>query len=162
MKPSTLRIEWPTLALIVATYGAWFVAGAALYPMSAVVALMAMAVLNALHSSLVHEVIHGHPTRNARLNAALVFINIGLIWPFQRYRKMHLNHHADDRLTDPFDDPESYYRALYIYDTFPRWFKALLGLSNTLIGRLILGPIMSTLALVLGDIAETAKSIRCS
>ena len=115
MKPSTLRIEWPTLALIVATYGAWFVAGAVLYPMSAVVALMAMAVLNALHSSLVHEVIHGHPTRNARLNAALVFINIGLIWPFQRYRKMHLNHHADDRLTDPFGRSRKLLpRALYL------------------------------------------------
>ncbi len=151
MKPNTLRIEWPTLALIVATYGTWFATGMFVFPLSATLALIGMAVLNALHSSLVHEVIHGHPTRNARLNAALVFMNVGLIWPFHRYRKMHLSHHADDRLTDPFDDPESYYRALYVYESFPRWFKGLLGLSNTLVGRLILGPIMSTVALILGD-----------
>ncbi|MEJ6708092.1 MAG: fatty acid desaturase [Amylibacter sp.] len=151
MTTSNLRIKWPTLALIVATYAAWFGAGAVLYPLSATLALIAMAFINTLHSSLVHEIIHGHPTRNARINEALVFANPGLIWPFQRYRKMHLNHHADERLTDPFDDPESYYRAMYLYDGFPTWFKKLLGLSNTLIGRLILGPPLSTFALIMGD-----------
>lgn len=151
MKNPTHRIEWPTILLIVATYGGWLFAGLVLYPYSAFLALSVMAVLNALHSSLVHEIIHGHPTRNARLNAALVYMNPALIWPFQRYRKMHLSHHADERLTDPFDDPESYYRALYAFDAFSAWGKAILGLSNTLIGRMLLGPPMSTLALVICD-----------
>ena len=33
---------------------------------------------------------------------------------------MHLRHHADERLTDPFDDPESYYQALWQHDELPR------------------------------------------
>lgn len=150
MTKRPLRVEWPTLGLIIATYASWIGAGF-FYAKAPLLALIAMAILNALHSSLVHEVIHGHPTRNAKFNSALVFVNPGLIWPFHRYRKMHLNHHADERLTDPFDDPESYYRALYLYDALPNVIKTLLGLSNTLIGRLILGPPMSTLALILGD-----------
>jgi fatty acid desaturase len=38
-----------------------------------------------------------------------VFLPIGLVWPFRRFKALHLRHHADERLTDPFDDPESYY-----------------------------------------------------
>lgn len=151
MSIPNLRIEWPTVFLIAVSYGGWVLAGVFLYPQSALLALVSMAVLNALHSSLVHEVIHGHPTRNCHVNAALVFINPALIWPYHRFRRLHLRHHADERLTDPFDDPESYYRALYAYDAFPEWGKRVLGLSNTLIGRLILGPPLSTVALVIGD-----------
>ena len=33
--------------------------------------LAAMALATALHSSLAHECLHGHPTRNARVNEAL-------------------------------------------------------------------------------------------
>lgn len=149
---SSRAIEWPTVALIAVTYGGWVMAGLLIYPVSAALALTVMAVLNALHSSLVHEVIHGHPTRSCRLNMALVIINPAVIWPYHRFRRMHLRHHADERLTDPFDDPESYYRALYLYDAFPAWAKWGLGLSNTLIGRLILGPPLSTIALIAGDL----------
>lgn len=157
MNNSKHRIEWLTLLLIAVAYGGWFGAGALLYPQSAVIALIFMAVFNALHSSLVHEVIHGHPTRECRVNMALVFVNPALIWPFHRYRKMHLCHHADERLTDPFDDPESYYRALYVYDAFPAWAKMILALSNTLVGRLVLGPPMSTIALILTDGAAVLR-----
>ena len=32
------------------------------------------------------------------------------LWiPYESYRISHLMHHRDDRLTDPLDDPESYY-----------------------------------------------------
>ena len=152
MKIAKYQIEWPTLLLIATVYVGWLIAGGILYQQSAALALLCMAVLNALHSSLVHEVIHGHPTRNSRVNMALVFMNIALIWPFERYRKMHLCHHADERLTDPFDDPESYYLALYAYDSFPAWAKVILGLSNTFLGRLILGPLLSTTALIMTDL----------
>jgi fatty acid desaturase len=146
-------IEWPTLLLIIVTYLVWILAGLVLWPIAPLAALIIMAVFIALHSSLVHESIHGHPTRNGTINAALVICNPGLIWPFHRFRTLHLRHHADDRLTDPFDDPESYYRALWYYEGLPNWFQGLLGLSNTLIGRLILGPPMSTIALLSQDIS---------
>ena len=43
----------------------------------------------------------------------LVGLPIGLVYPFRRFKALHLRHHADERLTDPFDDPESYYQALW-------------------------------------------------
>ena len=68
-------------------------------------ALALLAVTIALQSSIVHEVLHGHPTRNALVNEAFVFLPIGLVWPYRRFKALHLRHHADERLTDPFDDP---------------------------------------------------------
>ena len=135
-----MRLEWPTLGLIVACYGAWLAAGFWLWPVASVLALAVMAVTAALHSSLVHECLHGHPTRSRRINEALVSVPLSLAYPFRRYKATHLQHHHDDRLTDPFDDPESYYRARWQYDRFPAWLKTLLRWNNTLLGRVVLGP----------------------
>lgn len=157
------RIEWPTLALILSTYALWVCIGWQIYPHTPAIALGLMAILNALHSSLVHEALHGHPTRSGWVNELLVSANPGLIWPFRRFRAMHLRHHADERLTDPFDDPESYYRALWYYDGLPKWLQRVLGWSNTLVGRLLVGPPLSTFALMAGDYAAMRtgdKSVR--
>ena len=135
-----MRLEWPTLGLIVVCYGAWLAAGFWLWPVAPVLALAVMAVTAALHSSLVHECLHGHPTRSRRINEALVSVPLSLAYPFRRYKATHLQHHHDDRLTDPFDDPESYYRARWQYDRFPAWLKTLLRWNNTLLGRVVLGP----------------------
>jgi fatty acid desaturase len=151
-----LKIEWPTLALILGCYGTWFLAGIYLWPFSAFLALPVMAVCVALQSSLVHEVLHGHPTRSAAINEALVSLPIGLVWPYRRFKTLHLRHHADERLTDPFDDPESYYQALWKHAQMPNWLKAILRINNTMLGRLALGPWLSGIGLILGD----AKSIR--
>lgn len=148
-KPS---VEWPTVALIVACYGLWFAAGIYVWPVSPVLALILLALTVAMQSSLVHEVLHGHPTRNARLNEAMVALPIGLTWPFRRFKALHLRHHADERLTDPFDDPESYYQALWKHEEMPRWLRTLLRFNNTMLGRLICGPWLSVIGLMLGDI----------
>ncbi|MEM7438292.1 MAG: fatty acid desaturase [Pseudomonadota bacterium] len=149
-----MRLEFPTLALILVAYGGWGMAGWWLYPISPVAGLLAMTLAAALHASLVHESCHGHPTRNARVNEALVTINPGLIWPYRRFRTMHLLHHRDDRITDPFDDPESYYRAAWWYDGLHPNMRAILGWSNTLVGRLVLGPPMSAFALMADDMVR--------
>ena len=65
-----------------------------------------------LHSSLQHEALHGHPTRSAALNEALVFLPLGLLFPYRRFKALHLRHHNDSALTDPYDDPESFYYAI--------------------------------------------------
>ncbi|MFN4098921.1 MAG: fatty acid desaturase [Pararhodobacter sp.] len=135
-----MRLEWPTLSLILACYGGWALAGFWLYPLVPVAALLLMAVAAALHSSLVHECLHGHPTRHRWINEALVTLPLSLAYPFRRYRVTHLAHHNDLRLTDPFDDPESYYRARWQFDALPGWLKLLLRLNNTLLGRVLLGP----------------------
>jgi len=135
-----MRLEWPTLGLIALTYGGWTAAGFWLWPVAPVPALAVMAVLAALQSSLVHECLHGHPTRNMRVNEALVAVPLYLVYPYRRYRATHLAHHHDPRLTDPFDDPESYFRPRWQVQAMPRALKMLLTANTTMLGRLILGP----------------------
>lgn len=144
-------VEWPTIALIVLCYGTWLAAGFLLWPSWPIVALLILGFAIALQSSLMHEVVHGHPTRNARQNEAFVFVPIGLAWPYRRFKTLHLRHHADERLTDPFDDPESYYQALWRHEKMPAWLRGLLRLNNTMIGRFVIGPWLSVVGFVIGD-----------
>lgn len=144
-------MEWPTVFLLVGCYGAWLAAGLLIWPHYPVLALAVMVFTVALQSSLTHEVLHGHPTRNALLNEAFVFLPIGLVWPYRRFKTLHLRHHADERLTDPFDDPESYYRALWQHEELPAALKVLLNVNNTMVGRFLLGPWLSTIGFFIGD-----------
>jgi len=124
-------------------------------------ALLVLAV--ALQSSLMHEASHGHPTRNALANEILVGLPVGLVYPFRRFKALHLRHHADERLTDPFDDPESYYRALWRYEELPGWLKGLLGFNNTMVGRFLIGPAIANIGFVLTEarlMAEGDRAVR--
>lgn len=155
-----LQVEWPTVALAVGCYATWLAAGFLLWPAYPVLALAAMAFAVALQSSLMHEVLHGHPTRNALVNEAFVFFSLGLVWPYRRFKTLHLRHHADERLTDPFDDPESYYRALWQHEELPGYLKVLLKLNNTMVGRFALGPWLSSIGFVVGDCRAIAAGDR--
>ncbi|MET0941390.1 MAG: fatty acid desaturase [Mesorhizobium sp.] len=159
----TSQVEWPTVILILVCYTSWLAAGIFLWPTFPIAALLVMAIMVALQSSLVHEVLHGHPTRDARINEALIFLPIGVVWPFRRFKTIHLRHHADERLTDPLDDPESYYRALWQHEELPDTMKRLLRVNNTMVGRFILGPWLSSIGFMLDDakmIAEGDHSVR--
>jgi fatty acid desaturase len=134
------RLEWPTLGLIAATYGAlallmWFY-----HALPWWLIVPAAGYLIALHGSLQHEALHGHPTRNALVNEMLVFINPSFWFPYRRYRKLHLIHHNDENLTDPQLDPESYYLLPEHWAKLPAPMKQLYTINNTLAGRMILGP----------------------
>lgn len=113
-------IEWPTLALLALCYAGWALAttwAAALWlPLGTGLA----ALFIALHSSLSHEALHGHPFADRRLNAALVFPCLGLFVPYGRFRDLHLAHHRDSILTDPYDDPESNYLDPAVWAALPR------------------------------------------
>ena len=98
-------IEWPTVLLIIACYAAWVGAAVLLWPSYPILALTVLGVLLAMQSSLMHEAAHGHPTRKGWINELLVGLPVGLVYPFRRFKALHLRHHADERLTDPFDDP---------------------------------------------------------
>ena len=146
-----LAIEWPTVGLAIGCHIAWLVLGLLVWPSYPIIALIALGVVLAFQSSLMHEVLHGHPTRNARINEAFVFLPLGLTWPFRRFKALHLRHHADERLTDPFDDPESYYRALWQHAQLPPLLQTLLNVNNTMVGRVVLGPWLSTVGFFIGD-----------
>jgi len=156
----TPQIEWPTIILVIACYASWAGAGIFLWPSLPVTALIVMGFAAALHSSLVHEALHGHPTRNARINEALVFLPIGMVWPFRRFKTLHLRHHADERLTDPLDDPESYYRALWQHEELPQWMKRILRVNNTMVGRFVLGPWLGSIGFMLDDLKIIANGDR--
>ncbi len=143
--------EWPTLALILGCYALWGVSvfhGAALWlPLGMAGAVIAIT----LQSSLIHEMIHGHPFRDARLNEVLGFASLGLCVPYRRFRDLHLAHHRDSLLTDPYDDPETNYLDPEVWARLPGWRRALLGANNTLLGRMVLGPVLGQLAFMRGD-----------
>ncbi|WP_112313032.1 fatty acid desaturase [Pseudogemmobacter bohemicus] len=142
--PGTLlvppRFEAPTWGLVVLCYGSWLAAGFWLWPVLPWLALIVMGLAVALHSSLAHEVLHGHPTRNPVLNEALVWLPISIFYAWRSYKLTHLQHHNDARLTDPYDDPESYYVALFTWMQMPRLLQSVLRVNNTLIGRVVIGP----------------------
>lgn len=145
-------IEWPTVALIAACYAAWFGIGLFVYPSYPILALILLALCLALQSSLMHEASHGHPTRKARVNELLVGLPIGLVYPFRRFKALHLRHHADERLTDPFDDPESYYKAIWRHELLPAWLRMLLRVNNMMVGRMIIGPWLGSVGFIISDV----------
>ncbi len=132
-------VEWPTAALMVLTLALW-AAATALHAALPLLAWPAIVVLVVLHSSLTHEAVHGHPTGDPRIDAALVFPALGLAIPYGRFRDLHLAHHRDANLTDPYDDPESNYLCPTTWRRLAGPVRALLLANNTLLGRVVLGP----------------------
>lgn len=145
------RVEWPTIALIAACYALWLAAGTFGWSLSPWLSILLLTLMVALQSSLMHEAAHGHPTRNGIVNEFLVGLPIGVVYPYRRFKKLHLCHHADERLTDPFDDPESWYQALWKHREMPAALQSLLVFNNTMIGRFLIGPAISNVAFILSD-----------
>jgi fatty acid desaturase len=149
-------IEWPTLLLLSATYGTWALGTTWLAGLSLPLAVIATAVAIAQFSSLQHEVLHGHPFRSRLLNEALVFPALTVVVPYGRFRDLHLAHHHDPSLTDPYDDPESNYLDPAAWGRMSGPLRLLLRANNTLAGRMLLGPAISTVLLI----GQDARAIR--
>ena len=147
------RQEAVTLALMGAVYGLWFLLiftmplGVPWWIACPVLTLIAVQFM-----SLQHEALHGHPTRSALVNEALVSLPLALIYPYRRYKALHLQHHNDENLTDPFDDPESWYFEPEDFARQPAPVRWLWRANATLLGRLLLGPVLSVVGLVRMDL----------
>ena len=111
-------------------------------------------------SSLQHEVLHGHPFRSRLLNEALVFPALNLAVPYERFRDLHLAHHHDPALTDPYDDPESNYHDPAVWARMSRPLRALCRINNTLLGRMLVGPAIGTWTFVVSDLAAARAGDR--
>ncbi len=146
------KIEWPTVGVLVLTYLVWAI-GTNLWQVSGVLAVVVTTITISQFSSLQHEVLHGHPFPNQRLNEALVFPALTLVVPYIRFRDTHLQHHYDPALTDPYDDPEANFLDPQVWARKLALEKALLQANNTLLGRILLGPAIGTWSFVKGDIA---------
>lgn len=138
------RIEFPTLVLLLLTYSAWVVFTIYANTLGLWLTIPLLAVVLAQHSSLQHEIIHGHPFHNQKWNDALVFPALGLWVPYEQFRTLHLAHHHDPLLTDPYDDPESNYLDPAVWSRLSRPARAVLAANNTLLGRMVIGPLLGT------------------
>ena len=153
------EFEGPTWLVLAGCYTLWLIAVAAASALGLFVVLP-LAIAIALHSSLQHEILHGHPTRNASINEALVFLPLGLFIPYRRFRDLHIRHHNDSRLTDPYDDPESFYLADCDLNRQCSVVRALLALNATFAGRMVIGPAMAMYAFWSSDFARVRAGDR--
>ncbi len=154
---SPKQVEWPTVILIATTYATlaaliWFHASLPFW-----VIIPVAGYLVALHGSLQHESVHGHPTRNPVLNEALVFINFSLWFPYRRYKRLHLVHHNDEHLTHPALDPESLYMLPEDWARLSGPLKLIYTLNNTLAGRMLMGPFIATMRFWSDDLPKVIR-----
>jgi fatty acid desaturase len=133
-------IEWPTLALALGIYASWLLLTwfNALIPWPLLLVLGGWTV--AWHSSLQHELVHGHPTRWPAVNRALGLLPLMPHLPFDRYRALHLAHHRDERLTDPLEDPETQYFTEQGWHALGPVGRVIVRTIARLAGRMVIGP----------------------
>lgn len=159
-KDRTPATEWTTFALIVTCYALWVAVIFGLSGVAPVLAVLAAGMIVALHASLEHEVLHGHPFASKALNEALVFLPLNLFIPYNRFRDLHLAHHLDSNLTDPFDDPESNFLCPRVWAAMPRWKKTLYRFNNTLMGRILVGPLIGQTVFTIADARAAMRGDR--
>ena len=143
----TASFEWPTWLLILSVYGSWLLFMQYYHALGAVVAMPLLAVVCALHGSLCHELIHGHPTRSARINALIGSVPLTLFLPYPIYRDTHLAHHHDENITIPGRDPESYYCSARDYERKSKAGRIFAWINMTIAGRLLFNPALEVAAL---------------
>lgn len=138
-------LESPTILVAIAIYGGFFVLTWFFQHLSEWVAVPIGAVLLTWHGSLQHETIHGHPTRSRRLNFWLASPPLALWIPYRIYRATHLQHHRHGgrHLAEVSRDPESFFRRPGTLSRSGFLRRALYLANCTLIGRLIVGPVLS-------------------
>lgn len=148
----TTAVEWPTLALLALCSSVWLGGVWLIGSHEAWWGLPLLAFPVALHSSLQHEIIHGHPTRWTGLNTLLVAPAVGLFLPFLRFRELHVRHHSACDLGDPEGDPESPYLSPGQWQKLGRVRRLIWQMNATLTGRLVLGPVLSIGTLIAADL----------
>ncbi len=145
------RLEWPTILLAAVIYGGFLALTWWWDKLPFPAVALAGGWLIAWHGSLQHEVIHGHPTGNQRINNAIGSIPLSLWLPYQLYRESHLEHHRDEHLTDPIEDPESSYFTKAAWQRLGPAGKVLARWNTTLFGRLTIGPAVMLLSFLVQE-----------
>jgi fatty acid desaturase len=147
--PATDRLDIPTLGVVVAVYGGYFLLTWFFHDLPLWIGAPLCAALLAWHGSLQHETIHDHPTPSRRLNWALGSPPLSLWIPYRTYRTSHLQHHRHGgrHLTEVFRDPESFFLRPGTLARGGPLRRAMYRANCTLVGRLILGPALGLLRL---------------
>jgi fatty acid desaturase len=157
---AALRFELPTWGLIVVVYAGWFALTFYFHTLPWWLLLPLAAWFMAWHMSLQHEILHGHPTRYRWFNTLLGFAPLCLWLPYERYRCEHLIHHRKAYLTDPLEDPESFYLTAHVWQRRGALARALTRIHNTLAGRLLLGPARTIALFLAGELRALRRGSR--
>ncbi len=134
------RVEWQTASLIIATYSIWLllaIFGDSVHP---TIWITISVFTLTLFMSITHEVLHGHPTKSRAINRLMVLLPIAWSLPYERFRDTHIQHHLTGELTDPFDDPETWYVPQNYWNGSTYLLGLILTFNNTLFGRMLIGP----------------------
>ena len=136
------QVDGPTWIVALVLYGAWtlMVGFNAWLPWWVI--LPVGGYLVAWHFSLQHEAIHSFRGVPGWLRFAVVFAPLGLWFPYPLYRKSHSTHHRDVYLTIPGVDTESYYVRQADWARMGALKRGLLIFNQTLLGRLLIGPLL--------------------
>jgi fatty acid desaturase len=153
-------IEWPTVFLWLVCWGLWLIGVFVLPMISMLLAGVVLTLVLVLQSSLSHEALHGHPFVSRRVNDGLAMVSLGLFVPYIRFRDTHLAHHSDERLTDPYDDPETNFYDPAVWARMAPWQQRIMQLNNALLGRMLIGPLMSQVMFMRGDWREMRQGNR--
>ncbi len=135
-------IEWRTLFLIILI---WFIE-IILYifggnlPWYIILPILTLCIAQQL--SLQHEILHGHPTNIRLVNDILGWLQFGIIWNYQQFKRLHLIHHNDYNLTHPTKDPESFFNYLSDYEKKSWFSKKILMINQYIWGRMLLNPLL--------------------
>ena len=143
--------------IMAAVYGGWFAVALGWQTLGPWLGAPLLILLTARYMSLQHELIHGHPTRWPRVNQLFGLLPLAVWYPYGLYRDSHLRHHRNDHLTDPHEDPESYYFSAAQWRRYPRLLPLLAAVRNTLIGRVLLGPALDIAATTAGAVKALAS-----
>jgi fatty acid desaturase len=146
----------PTWLVALVTYGGWL----ALTGFHARLPLPVLALLGgclvALHGSLQHETIHGHPAGPAWVGLLLGAPPLSLWLPYEIYRYTHRRHHATHRLTDPVHDPEAPFAQVALgRGGMARLLRAT---QRTVLGRLGLGPPVTVGLFLAGELRAVRRN----
>ena len=154
---SRFTVEWPTLLLALFIHTSWLLLTWFWQSIPLLLLLLLAGWTVAWHGSLQHEVLHGHPTRFRRVNDAIGSLPIGLWLPYPLYKRAHLKHHNDEWLTDPIEDPESYYLTGPTWQGLGGFGRLVTRVNNTLPGRLIVGPLIALTAFWSHEVMAIAR-----
>ncbi len=132
---------------VVATYIVWWVV-ISKFSINPVLMTPVLMLLLAFHTSLVHELLHGHPTRSQWFNDLLGTPPVALIYPYAVFKDTHLRHHRNDHLTIPGVDPESFFHCSEDWNKKPKFLRIVAWINMALAGRLLLSPMFSVIQML--------------
>ncbi|MEY3413905.1 MAG: hypothetical protein RJA79_780 [Actinomycetota bacterium] len=152
------RGDWRTLIIAALVYVGWFatVFTHKQLPWWATFALLTW--FGAWHLSLQHELVHGHPFRNPKLNAALASLSVTLWVPFLSFKRDHISHH-NTTLTHPELDTESYYSLPESWQKSNQLLHAIYWANRTLAFRLTVWSVFSAVQYFLADAWRAIRNV---